>query len=72
MSILNRISNYFNFMDSAYSDMYEKQVAFEENPTDSNKKILIKSIDQFQLQYRRYKQLLKDTYIPPEIDNKYF
>lgn len=70
MSILNRISNHFNFMDSAYSDMYEKQIAFESNPTEYNKKILIKSIDNFQVQYGRYRQLVKNIYIPPEIDNE--
>ena len=40
MSIFTRVSNHFNFMDSAYSDLYEKEVAFEEKPSNYNKKEL--------------------------------
>ena len=47
MSIFTRVSNHFNFMDSAYSDLYEKEVAFEEKPSDYNRKELQKSIDIF-------------------------
>lgn len=68
MSIFTRVSNHFNFMDSAYSDLYEKEVAFEEKPSDYNRKELQKSIDVFSKKFTNYKTIVKNVYIPPEID----
>lgn len=68
MSIFTRVSNHFNFMDSAYSDLYEKEVAFEEKPSNYNKKELQKSIDIFSKKFNNYKNIVKNVYIPPEID----
>lgn len=68
MSIFTRVSNHFNFMDSAYSDLYEKEVAFEEKPSDYNRKELQKSIDIFSKKFTNYKTIVKNVYIPPEID----
>lgn len=68
MSIFTRVSNHFNFMDTAYSDLYEKEVAFEEKPSDYNRKELQKSIDIFSKKFTNYKTIVKNVYIPPEID----
>lgn len=68
MSIFTRVSNHFNYMDSAYSDLYEKEVAFEEKPSDYNRKELQKSIDIFSKKFTNYKTIVKNVYIPPEID----
>lgn len=68
MSIFTRVSNHFNFMDSAYSDLYEKEVAFEEKPSDYNRKELQKSIDIFSKKFTNYKTIVKNVYITPEID----
>ena len=68
MSIFTRVSNHFNFMDTAYSDLYEKEVAFEEKPSDYNRKELQKSIDIFSRKFTNYKTIVKNVYIPPEID----
>ena len=68
MSIFTRVSNHFNYMDSAYSDLYEKEVAFEEKPSDHNRKELQKSIDTFSKKFTNYKTIVKNVYIPPEID----
>lgn len=70
MSIFTRVSNHFNFMDSAYSDLYEKEVAFEEKPSDYNRKELQKSISIFSKKFTNYKTIVKNVYIPPEIDIK--
>jgi hypothetical protein len=55
-------------MDTAYSDLYEKEVAFEEKPSDYNRKELQKSIDIFSKKFTNYKTIVKNVYIPPEID----
>ena len=68
MSIFTRVSNHFNFMDSAYSDLYEKEVAFEERPSEYNRKELQKSIDIFSKKFSNYKTIVKNIYINPEID----
>ena len=68
MSIFTRVSNHFNFMDTAYSDLYEKEVAFEEKTSDYNRKELQKSIDIFSKKFTNYKTIVKNVYIPPEID----
>ena len=68
MSIFTRVSNHFNFMDSAYSDLYEKEVAFEERPSEYNRKELEKSIAIFSKKFTNYKTIVKNVYIPPEID----
>lgn len=68
MSIFTRVSNHFNYMDTAYSDLYEKEVAFEEKPSDYNRKELQKSIDIFSKKFTNYKTIVKNIYIPPEID----
>ena len=68
MSIFTRVSNHFNYMDTAYSDLYEKEVAFEEKPSDYNRKELQKSIDIFNKKFYNYKTIVKNVYIPPEID----
>lgn len=68
MSIFTRCSNHFNFMDSAYSDLYEKEVAFEERPSEYNRKELQKAIDIFSKKFTNYKTIVKNIYINPEID----
>ena len=68
MSIFTRVSNHFNFMDSAYSDLYEKEVAFEERPSAYNRKELEKSIAIFSKKFSNYKTIVKNIYINPEID----
>ena len=68
MSIFTRVSNHFNYMDSAYSDLYEKEVAFEEKPSDYNRTELQKSIAIFSKKFTNYKNIVKNVYIPPEID----
>lgn len=68
MSIFTRVSNHFNFLDSAYSDLYEKEVAFEERPSEYNRKELQKSIAIFSKKFSNYKTIVKNIYINPEID----
>ena len=68
MSIFTRVSNHFNFMDSSYSDLYEKEVAFEERPSEYNRKELQKSIAIFSKKFSNYKTIVKNIYINPEID----
>lgn len=62
MKLVNRISVYFNRLDSAYSDLYEKQLAFEENPTFRTSEELKESVESFKLKYFAYKTLVKDLY----------
>lgn len=68
MSIFTRVSNHFNFMDSAYSDLYEKEVTFEERPSEYNRKELQKAIAIFSKKFSNYKTIVKNIYINPEID----
>ena len=60
--IINRISNYFNFMDSAYSNMYEKQLEFEKNPCNKTKNDLLESQTAFRNKFSAYKSVVKSAY----------
>jgi hypothetical protein len=60
--ILERISKAFNSIDTVYSELYEKQVAFEENPTHENKEELLKSYEKLKPKLYYYKAIVKNWY----------
>lgn len=60
--ILERISKAFNSVDTAYSDMYEKQVVFEENPSIENREELLKSYEKFKSRLYYYKASVQNWY----------
>ena len=61
--ILLRITVAFNSLDNAYSDLYERQVAFEENTTTENKERLLSSLNNFKHKLRIYEAGVKSLYI---------
>lgn len=62
MKIINRASIYFDRVDSAYSNLYEKHIAFEENPNFRTSEELKESINNFKDIFFSYKALIRDIY----------
>lgn len=62
MKTLNRISIYFDRVDTAYSEMYEKQLAFENNPCQRTSEELKTSIENLKNKFFAYKYLVRDIY----------
>lgn len=60
--IINRISNYFDFMDSAYSKLYERHLEFEKNPCQKTQEDLLESLTDFRNKYSNYKVIVKNAY----------
>lgn len=60
--ILDRITRYFNKVDTAYTSLYEKQSAFEENPTEENRKEILKEYANFKSKIFNYVAILKNWY----------
>lgn len=60
--IINRICNLFNFLDSGYSDLYEKQLNFEKEPCKRTQQELIESSKIFKSKLTQYQSAIKDAY----------
>lgn len=61
--ILLRITTAFNSLDNSYSDLYEKQIAFEEKTTIENKEQVLKALSNFKHKIKLYEASIKSIYI---------
>ncbi len=59
---IRRICNHFNYLDNAFSLLYEAELEFEERPTIETKKKLDDKIDFFSKKVSEYKQAVKQLY----------
>ena len=59
---IRRISNHFNYLDTAYSLLYEAELEFEERPNIETKKKLDDKIEFFSKKVSDYKQAVKQLY----------
>jgi hypothetical protein len=62
MKPLNRVGIYFDRVDSAYSTLYEKHLAFEENPCSRTSEELKQAIGEFKDKFFAYKYMIRDLY----------
>ena len=61
--ITERINNKFDDVDSVFTLLYESQNKFDKSPTNENKDKLLKTIQNFKVELRKYEQAIKDLYI---------
>ena len=62
MKAINRASIFFDRIDNAYSDLYEKHLAFEQNPCFKTSEDLKTSIEIFYKKFQSYKYMIRDLY----------
>lgn len=59
---IRRICNHFNYLDSAYSLLYEAEIEFEKNPNYKTKSNLDNKLQFFTKKVSDYKISVKELY----------